>query len=80
MTSSTLTSKQLFNSTATAVCEPAVNNTSTTGERLVGSDHQPLRKLPYQEDLQLQLIDLQAETEALLQQLQTLKQQRSTDQ
>ncbi|NJN85473.1 MAG: hypothetical protein HC881_03100 [Leptolyngbyaceae cyanobacterium SL_7_1] len=46
------------------------------------SSHQELQtklsKLPYQATHQVELLHLQAETEALLQQLQTLKQQRST--
>jgi RNase adaptor protein for sRNA GlmZ degradation len=44
------------------------------------SSHQDLQrklsKLPYQATHQVELLHLQAETEALLQQLQTLKQQR----
>jgi hypothetical protein len=36
-----------------------------------------LAKLPYQASHQVELLHLQAETEALLQQLQTLKEQRS---
>jgi hypothetical protein len=36
-------------------------------------------KLPYQATHQVELLHLQAEIEALLQQLQTLKQQRSAD-
>jgi hypothetical protein len=36
----------------------------------------PSRKLPYQANHQVELLHLQAETEALLQHLKTLKQQR----
>lgn len=47
------------------------------------SSHQDLQtklsKLPYQAPHQVELLHLQAETEALLRQLQTLKQQRSTE-
>lgn len=37
------------------------------------------RKLPYRANHQVELLHLQAETEALLQRLQTLKQQRLSD-
>jgi hypothetical protein len=37
------------------------------------------RKLPYQASHQVELMHLQAETEALLQRLQTLKQQRQSE-
>ncbi|MBE9179454.1 hypothetical protein IQ268_12865 [Oculatella sp. LEGE 06141] len=40
------------------------------------SSHSSARQLPYQQNHQAELLHLQAETEALLQQLQTLKQQR----
>ena len=37
------------------------------------------RKLPYQSEIQVELLHLQADTEALLLQLQTLKQQRMAE-
>ncbi len=39
----------------------------------------PVMKLPYQKTHQVELLNLQAETEALLQRLRVLKQQKSTE-
>lgn len=43
------------------------------------SAHLPQRALPYQTNHQVELLHLQAETEALLQHLKHLKQQKAVD-
>jgi hypothetical protein len=61
----------------TAVYEPvATSNSAPSADRTLNQAEAKTRQLPYQESHQAELLHLQAETEALLQQLQTLKQQR----
>ncbi|MBD1866168.1 hypothetical protein H6F88_31915 [Oculatella sp. FACHB-28] len=66
---------------STAVCEP--NPTSSKESAKSASNQGSLRllepsKLPYRDNHRAELLHLQAETEALLKQLQVLQQQRLT--
>jgi len=53
--------------------EPSANSASNP------SACAPVMKLPYQKTHQVELLNLQAETEALLQRLRVLKQQKSAE-
>ncbi|HEY9698642.1 MAG TPA: hypothetical protein V6D10_15370 [Trichocoleus sp.] len=55
------------------------NDPSTISQNSTAqADQKKVGKLPYQANHQVELLHLQAETEALLQQLRTLKQNRSS--
>ena len=53
---------------------------SQTADAVTVSDISKTHRLPYQANHQVELLHLQAETEALLERLKTLKQQRSEEQ
>jgi hypothetical protein len=69
-----------LNQSSTAVCEPKPTSSGETAKSALGQGG-GLRllepsQLPYQDSHRAELLHLQAETEALLHQLQTLQQQR----
>lgn len=74
MTIQTLTSNRVsdLSRLQVATLEP----TATAPVERSRSASPSLSRLPYEASLQVELLHLQAETEALLQQLQALKQQR----
>jgi hypothetical protein len=61
------------------VAPSAANHKETSANPQAAESAAPPRKLPYQANHQVELLHLQAETEALLQHLKTLKQQRLAD-
>jgi len=64
---------------STAVCEPLPTSSNESAKSALNQGSLRLlepSRLPYQESHRAELLHLQAETEALLQQLQTLQQQR----
>lgn len=64
-------------SSNTAVCEPQLEQSAYTA---VGVESRAIARMKslYQADQQAKFLNLHAETESLLQQLQTLKQQRQS--
>ena len=75
---------QVLMSSSTLSSDQVVVNAQQPGEttQISGSSASvavQARKLPYQESHQVELLHLQAEIEALLQQLQSLKQQRLSE-
>ncbi len=82
MTSQTLISKSLpsLSNVPNLASQPNPMSTAATAIRPSSNaelSSAPACKLPYQATHQVELLHLQAETEALFQQLQVLKQQRS---
>jgi hypothetical protein len=66
---------------STAVCEPRPTSSNESNRSTSSQGSLSLlepSRLPYRDNHRAELLHLQAETEALLQQLQTLQQQRLT--
>ncbi len=71
-----MTSQTLINDRAVQFSTSALSNSAST---ITAGEATPLensRKLPYLATHQVELLHLQAETEALLQEIQTVQQQR----
>lgn len=74
-----MTSQTLIDNRAVQFSTSAISNPASTASTITfheSTSLEDLRKLPYQANHQVELLHLQAETEALLQEIQTAKQQR----
>ena len=58
---------------------PSAKSPTSDAQTTTQANQNKAGKLPYQANHQVELLHLQAETEALLQQLRALKQHRSSD-
>ncbi len=74
MTSQTLINNRAVQFSTSAVAEPAPIINSGNSSKATPLENST--NLPYQASHQVELLHLQAETEVLLQQIQTVKQQR----
>jgi hypothetical protein len=74
MTSQTLINNRAVQFSTSAVSAPAPTSSSGDSSKAIPLENPT--NLPYQASLQVELLHLQAETEVLLQEIQTVKQQR----
>lgn len=75
-----MSSSVTLSETALISGSKTLEGNSQTADSVTVSDIPKAHRLPYQASHQVELLHLQAETEALLERLKTLKEQRSVEQ